>query len=117
MYLIIYSLITKIKLKLVRNQQKIVNVVSLYRKCIYEEQTFICSEYTYVPTLIVITENSVFVFDRLNHGVIFKESTYYNLYTEWLQKLESFFFILPRDVAVFTKKLRNKKIYSYLIKW
>jgi hypothetical protein len=30
--------------------------------------------------------------------------------TEWLRKLESLFCILPKDVAVFTKNLRMKKI-------
>jgi hypothetical protein len=33
-----------------------------------------------------------------------------SMYTEWLRKLESLFFILPKDVAVFTKKLSVKKI-------
>jgi hypothetical protein len=33
-----------------------------------------------------------------------------NLNTEWLRKLDSLFFILPKDVAVFTKKLSVKKI-------
>jgi hypothetical protein len=36
--------------------------------------------------------------------------------TEWLQKLESLFFILPRYVAVFKINMRIKK-YVYLIKW
>jgi hypothetical protein len=35
--------------------------------------------------------------------------------TEWLRKLESLFFILPKDVAVSTKNLKIKKIY--LMKW
>jgi hypothetical protein len=34
--------------------------------------------------------------------------------TKWLRKLESLFFILPRDVAVFTKKCKDKKIVVYL---
>jgi hypothetical protein len=32
--------------------------------------------------------------------------------TGWLRKLKSLFFILPRDVAVFTKNLRIKKYIS-----
>jgi hypothetical protein len=45
----------------------------------------------------------------------YKNQTTLFSFTEWLRKLESLFFILPRDVAVFTINLRIKKIY--LIKW
>jgi hypothetical protein len=38
-----------------------------------------------------------------------------NISTEWLRKLESLFFILPKDIAVSTKNLKIKNIY--LMKW
>jgi hypothetical protein len=43
---------------------------------------------------------------------LINQGLYESTYREWLRKLESLFFLLPRDVAVFTKNLRVTNIYK-----
>jgi hypothetical protein len=43
---------------------------------------------------------------------LINQELYELTYREWLRKLESLFFLLPRDVAVFTKNLRVTNIYK-----